>query len=99
MWSTRSAYAKQDVSRGYVVKRIFVTTDEQDAALARRAKLLGIDETELVAALAGGSVAAVLKAYRDAEAAQLYEAFRSANESQRTAVKDVLGLTREREGH
>lgn len=77
------------------MKRTFVTTDEQDAALAWKAKILGISEDEIIATFAAEALQGAVDAYLDAAGSQVYEAFRNASASEKAAVLSTLRLSGE----
>ena len=72
--------------------RTFITTVEQDAALAWRAAQLGISEDALMVRALADPLKAVVAAYRDSEGARVYDAYTRATPAQRDAAKTALGL-------
>ena len=72
--------------------RTFLTTAEQDAAIAWKAAQSGISEDLIIAGFATKAVADVVAAYRDAEGSRVYDAYKTATAEQQDAVKVALGL-------
>ena len=74
------------------MKRTFETTAEQDAAIAWRVAQLKITEAELIDRFVSGGLVGVVAAYKDAEAASIYDAAKNATPEQRAEAKAALGL-------
>lgn len=70
--------------------RTFITTPEQDAALAFRAKQLGISESEIIAQFAASALSEAVAAYLDSEGSRVYELFKKASVQQQAEVIATL---------
>lgn len=77
--------------------RSFITTAEQDAAIAWRVAQLNaqgerITEGQLIAGFAGAALVSLVNDYRDAEASKVFEAFKAAPLEDRATVKGTLKI-------
>ncbi len=79
------------------MERIVTTTDEQDAALAWRVAQLQANgekatESQLIARFANAALGELVAAFRDSEAARVFDAFKGASLDDRKSVKEALNL-------
>lgn len=72
--------------------RTFQTSADEDAAIAWKVALVGITEDQLIAQFASAALADLVSAYKDAEAARIYEAVKVASAETLATVKTTLGL-------
>jgi hypothetical protein len=70
--------------------RTFITTAEQDAALAWKATQAGVTEAAIIAEFAAKALADTVKAYLDSEGARVYELFKKASAAQQAEVIATL---------
>lgn len=74
------------------MQRRFLTTDEQDAAIAWDAARQNVTEAAIIATFADAALRALVNAYRDAEAARVFEKFRTASPAEKAAAMAALNL-------
>ena len=73
--------------------RTFITTAEQDAALAWKATQAGVTEAAIIAEFAAKALADTVKAYLDSEGSRVYELFKTATPAKQAAVIAALDAT------
>lgn len=73
--------------------RTLITTTKQDAAIAWRAAQLRMTEDQLIATFSSVALEDLVRAYEQAEAARVFEAYKLATTSAQAAAKTALGLS------
>lgn len=74
------------------MKRTFVTSAEEDAALAWRVAKEAITEDAFIARVIGASLVELVATYREDEAQRIYAAYKAAPLADRSVVKVALKL-------